>query len=150
MKSRELFLSIKQNIRQFKSKVITKTSLDHDSINYIMSMYNLENYNNIINSSELDYDDLDINDNDLKDFCDSIDYYFSLFDNIDIEFKQFIKLISLYLVFIANKPLHPPGIEFSNGARVYEKGGNYYCTGKRLFIDDKQSLCKYCIAQIHA
>jgi uncharacterized protein (UPF0305 family) len=65
-----------------------------------------------------------------------------------VEFKDFIKIISLYLTYIAKKPLHPTGIIFSNESKVYQKEESYYCTGKAIFLKDKHSLCRYCVANI--
>ena len=111
-----------------------------------MSKYNLENFNEAINSSFEGLDE-EVDEKRLKDFQKGIDYYFSLYAPDDEEFKDFIKAISIYLTFIAKKPLHPPGIVFSNGKRVYKKENTYYCTGKNIFMKDKLSLCKYCVCR---
>ena len=55
--------------------------------------------------------------------------------------------ISLYLAFIAKKPLHPPGLMFSNGSGIYKNQGIYYCAGKSKFIAYKLSLCEYCVCK---
>jgi uncharacterized protein (UPF0305 family) len=89
--------------------------------------------------------DEEVDAEELKDLQNRIDHYFSLYTPDDKDFKEFIKAISIYLTFIAKKPLHPPGIVFSNGEKVYKKDGTYFCTGKRIFIKDKLSLCKYCV-----
>ncbi|WP_342459318.1 DUF2115 family protein [Methanobacterium sp.] len=150
-----------------------------DSLNQVMSRYNLENFNKILNSSCNGLDE-EVDEEKLKDLQNRIDHYFSLYAPDDEDFKEFIKAISIYLTFIAKKPLHPPGIVFSNGAfkisdfespqtfmfgalknqrffegpkpkvlteGVYEKEGVYYCTGKRIFMKDKLSLCKYCVCK---
>jgi len=147
MKSSELLLKIKKDIGPYESKVMThnENMEKTDSINLIMSKYNRENFNEIMNLSPDELDD-EINEEELNDFEERIDYFFSLYAD-DEEFKKFVKAISSYLTFIAKKPLHPPGITFSNGSRVYEKQKEYYCTGKNNFIEDKLSLCKYCVSK---
>ena len=110
-----------------------------------ISAYNLENFNEI-NRSILKGNDYEIDEKELKDFRQSIDHYFSLYAPNDKEFKEFIKIISLYLTYIAKKPLHPPGIIFSNGSKVYQSDDSYFCSGKNIFIKDEVSLCRFCIA----
>ena len=82
----------------------------------------------------------------LEEFKLSIDHYFNLYAPDDEELESFIKIISLYLTYITKKPLHPQGIIFSNGSKVYQSERCYFCTGKNIFIKDEHSLCKYCIA----
>jgi uncharacterized protein (UPF0305 family) len=117
-----------------------------NSISHIMSKYNLNNFNEIMNVSFEGLDN-EIPGEKLKDFQDRIDHYFGLYAPNDEEFKEFIKAISLYLTFIAEKPLHPPGVVFSNGKGVYKKQNVYFCTGKSEFIKDNMSLCKYCVCK---
>lgn len=71
-------------------------------INHIMSKYNLNNFNEIMNDSFEELDD-EIPGEKIKDFQDRIDHYFGLYAPDDEEFKEFIKAISLYLTFIAKK-----------------------------------------------
>ena len=111
-----------------------------------MSKYNLENFNEIMNLSFEEFND-EIDEEKLKDFQNRINHYFSLYAPHDEEFKEFITAISVYLTFIAKKPLHPPGIVFSNETHVYKKQNVYFCTGKSIFIKDKLSLCKYCVCK---
>ena len=149
MKASELFLKLKKDMEKYKSKIRhAEESSDekNNSRNLAMSRYNLENFNEIINSS-FEWPDEEIDEKILKDFQDRIDHFFRAHAPGDEEFKEFIKAVSTYLVFIAKKPLHPPGIVFSNGAEVYKKGNVYFCTGKSIFIKDKLSLCKYCAAE---
>lgn len=148
MKSSELFLKIKQDIEHYKSRVNDNNkniSENPDSIDYIMSKYNQDNFNEIMNLSLDELGDYEIDEKELNDFQNRIDYFFSLYAPDDEDFKEFIKAISLYLTFIAKKPLHPPGTEFSNGKRVYKNQNMHYCTVKSEFIKDKLSLCKYCV-----
>ncbi len=149
MKCSELLLRLKGNLEKYESKftqVVASFDGDNESVEHVMSKYNHDNYFEIMNSSIVGLDD-EVSEVELRDLMDRIDNYFSLYASDDVEFREFIKYISIYLTFIAKKPLHPPGIHFSNGTTVYKKDNNYYCTGKRLFIKDEQSLCKYCIAR---
>ena len=144
MKTSQLLLKLKGCMEKYKPKM--HDSGEKDSLNQAMSRYNLENFNEILNSSCNGLDE-EIDEEKLKDLQNRIDHYFSLYAPDDEDFKEFIKAISIYLTFIAKKPLHPQGIIFSNDERVYKKDGIYFCTGKRIFMKDKLSLCKYCICK---
>jgi uncharacterized protein (UPF0305 family) len=150
MKSSELFLKLKRDVERYKPKITLDEQVngnDENSIHYMMSKYNFETFNEILNSYYPELDD-EVSLKDLNDFKSRIDQYFKLYAPDDEEFKEFIKLISIYLTFIAKKPLHPPGIRFSKGATVYKRGNVYYCTGKSVFMKDQLSLCKYCVCSI--
>jgi len=111
-----------------------------------MSRYNLENFENLLNST-FDGQDEEIDNQKLEDLKESIDHYFDDYALDNEEFKEFVKIISIYLTFIEKKPLHPPGIKFSGGNTVYESGNEYYCTGKKYFIKESRSLCNYCVCR---
>jgi uncharacterized protein (UPF0305 family) len=148
IKSSKLFLKLKRDIKKYQSKVSSNEGLSNKENNSpmnIISKYNLENFNEIM-GSEFKGNDDEIDGKELEDFKLSIDHYFSLYAPDDEEFREFIKIISLYLTYIAKKPLHPPGIIFSNGSKVYRSEGSYVCTGKNIFIKDELSLCRYCVA----
>ena len=144
MKTSDLLLKLKNNMEKYKLKM--QDNRKNDSLNQIMSKYNLENFNEIMNASLEELDE-EVDEEKLKDLQNRIDHYFSLYAPDDENFKEFIKAISIYLTFIAKKPLHPPGIIFSNGDTVYKKENVYYCTGKSTFIQDKLALCKYCVCK---
>ena len=148
IKSSKLFLKLKRDIKQYQLKVSSNRTLsdkDNNSLMDIISAYNLKNFNEIL-SLNFKGNDEEIDEKELKDFKLSIDHYFSLYAPDNEEFREFIKIISLYLTYIAKKPLHPPGIRFSNGSKVYQSEGIYFCTGKKIFIKDEFSLCRYCVA----
>ena len=135
IKSSKLFLQLKRSIKPYQSKIKAKETLisgENNSIHNTMSEYNLENFNEIINSSYEGSDD-EVDENELDDFKMCIDNYFDLYAPDDKKFREFIKIISIYLTFIAKKPLHPPGILFSNGATVYQSENSYHCTGKSIY-----------------
>ena len=144
MKTSQLLSKLKECMEKYKPKM--QDSGKKDSLNRAMSRYNLENFNEILNSSCNGLDE-EVDEEKLRDLQNRIDHYFSLYAPDDEDFKEFIKAISIYLTFIAKKPLHPQGIVFSNGGRVYKKDGIYFCTGKRIFIKDNLSLCKYCVCK---
>ncbi|MGZ4856989.1 MAG: DUF2115 family protein [Methanobacteriaceae archaeon] len=70
-----------------------------------------ENFNEIVNLSCEELDD-EINQEELNGLEDDINNYFSLYVPDDEEFREFIKIILMYLTFIAKKSLHPLGLNF--------------------------------------
>ena len=63
------------------------------------------------------------------------------------ELKTYVTAISLYLAFIARRPLHPPGVELSQGIRITKREDAYLCTGKARYLRDPDSLCRFCICR---
>ena len=116
------------------------------SIGSIMTRYNYDNFIEILNKEHI-REDFEIDDEKLNDFRHRIDNYLDLYAPGDVDLKKYIKGISTYLAFIVRRPLHPPGLKFSNGERIFEKDGSFYCSGKRVFIKEDLSLCKYCICR---
>ena len=154
MKASGLFLIIKNDMEKlsaYKSKIEQKILDDKDSnsISSIMTRYNYDNFIEILGSNSIE-PDFEVNDDRLKDFQHRIDSYLNTYVPDDADLQTYIKGISTYLAFIAKKPLHPPGLEFDNGARIIKKDSFYYCSGKRQFLKDDLSLCKYCVCkQLH-
>jgi uncharacterized protein (UPF0305 family) len=143
IKSSELFLKLKQEIERYTSLVKPEKKID-DELQGKMSDYNLENFKRLTRTSYVGVDD-EIDTDKLEDLKHAIDHYFALYAPHDDEFKEFIKIISIYLTFIEKKPLHSPGIVFSGGRTVYQKGKIYYCTGKKYFKKEEESLCNFCV-----
>lgn len=115
-----------------------------DEVQGTMSSYNAENFKRLTETPFSGKDE-EINTNELTALEESIDLYFKLYAPDNIEFREFIKIISVYLTFLVKMPLHPPGIIFSGGDTVYENKGIYYCTGKKQFKNEDHSLCNFCV-----
>jgi len=62
------------------------------------------------------------------------------------ELKIYVTAISLYLAFLARRPLHPPGTS-SGEIHIIKRGDEYHCTGKRKYRDDPGALCRFCICR---
>ena len=146
MKTSELLLKLKKDAKPYKELVKSPDKNDN-SINSIMSRYNYENFQEILQAS-FKGEDEDLDDEKIEDLRMRINHYFSLYAPDDEVFRDFVKLISTYLVFIAKKPLHPPGTVFEDGSQVYKGKNSYVCTGKSVFIEEELSLCKYCVCRI--
>lgn len=82
--------------------------------------------------------------------------YYALIEMIDKQtpdgskekyFKEFMKIIITYLIFIVKKPLHPLGMIFPGGMKITEINRTYYCPIKNKQAEVDVALCKYCICR---
>ncbi|ADE36509.1 Protein of unknown function DUF2115 [Methanohalophilus mahii DSM 5219] len=62
-------------------------------------------------------------------------------------FTDMVKLTSIYLIFVAGKPLHPLNMEFPGGRKIAKKDNAYYCPVKNKQKDVEIALCKFCICK---
>ena len=138
MKTSQLLEKIKKDMEKYQDIMrnepadlkLDEHACEFRDIHKTMSQYNNDNFQEIMNSPSEDYNgEVDVED--LKDMEARIDHYFQLHGSGDDEFKEFIKGISIYLTFIARKPLHPPSIIFPNETTVYENKGIFYCNRKK-------------------
>lgn len=83
----------------------------------------------------------------LEDFTFQINQYMDENAPNQPDFKQYIRIICTYLVFIAKKPLHPLGMTFSNNQKIVSKGNNYYCPENVKYALETTSLCRYCVCR---
>jgi len=60
------------------------------------------------------------------------------------EYKQIIRIVSLYLSFITHKPLHPAGLFTSDGSYETTLDGSIVCPLRAAEISKPNALCKYC------
>jgi uncharacterized protein (UPF0305 family) len=61
--------------------------------------------------------------------------------------QQYVRIISVYLTFVAKKPLHPPGMVFAEGNKLLSSGSEFYCPIKKHHLDRTPSLCSYCVSK---
>lgn len=124
--------------------MVTLDKKINDQLQRQISKYNYENFHNLIHTTIEGHDE-EIDTAKITEMKLAVDHYFDLYGSDNDEFKEFIKIISIYLTFIEKKPLHPPGILFSGGKTVYKNAEAYYCTAKKYFMKEDHSLCKYCV-----
>ncbi len=151
MKASELFRKIKKDletISEYISHVERKLQGDDDirSKSSIMARYNYDNLVEILRRNDIG-PDYEIDDDRLADFQFRIGHYLDTYAPGESDLKSYIAGISVYLAFIAKRPLHPTGLESGNGPLIVKNGDSYYCSGKRRFINDEQSLCKFCVCK---
>jgi len=83
----------------------------------------------------------------VDEFQHALDRYLDTYAPGAADLKCYVLNISLYLTFIAKKPLHPPEVPFSGDILIVKKGKSFYCSGKRRFTGDDPSLCRYCVCR---
>nr|WP_292470802.1 DUF2115 family protein [Methanolobus sp.] len=83
----------------------------------------------------------------LEEFTFRINMYMDEYAPDQRDLKEYIRIISTYLTFIAKEPLHPPGMYINENKTIFEKGSLYYCPVKSKHILEEMSLCKYCVCR---
>lgn len=81
-------------------------------------------------------------------FVNCINGYMDQYAPGQADFKDYVRVLSLYKTFIAKLPLHPPEMQIPGGGKIYQKGKNYFCTAKQQHIHDEDSLCRFCTAKM--
>ena len=146
MKATELLEKIRENLKDYPIDYLKRKATDDrypDSITKRLAIYNSSIYDEIYEKIEEDYE---IKDSVIKNIEDDVDYYFSVYDPGDIETRDFTRELSLYLVLIAKKPLHPFG---DNSAKddIFLENGEFKCKNRIIHIKDERSLCRYCVCK---
>ena len=154
MKASELLQEIKEDMRNFNTKQMEE-NLKKEDINPIskqLSKFNLENYYEIFSKNIPEEEDFDIEDTKIAEMRNEIKLFFKgCSPESDESFKNFIESICVYLSLIAQKPLHPIGMDFRNNNTVFceEINGEtvYYCDikQKQAEIAKDYYTCKYCV-----
>lgn len=157
MTNQELFNLLKKNAGYFSVEDIASRMATSGrerpqpgkGLRYIANMvagYNLKTLQEIKSRDCVDVVeevDLDL----LHEFTDLIDKYLDESAPGQEDLKSYVRMISIYLTFIAKKPLHPPGMTFAGGQRIVEKDGMCYCPVRHKQTLGKLSLCKYCVSR---
>ena len=145
MKATELLEKIRENLKDYPIDYLKRKATDDrypDSITKRLAIYNSSIYDEIYEKNiEEDYE---IKDAVIKNIEEDVNYYFSVYDPGDIETRDFTRELSLYLVLIAKKPLHPFG-DHPSKDDVFLENGEYKCRGRIVYIKDEKSLCRYII-----
>lgn len=146
MRATELLEIIRDELKDYPIEYLRNKATDErytDPLVKKLAKYNSEVYDEIYSSEPKK--DFEIKDGVITKFKADIDYYFETYAGGDIETREFTKYLSLYLALIAKRPLHP----FSDDKKdeVYRLDDSYYCKGRIKYINDKNSLCRYCVCQ---
>ena len=146
MKASELLKIIQKNLKDYPIDYLKKKVVDErykDPLTKKLAKYNSSTYDDIYET--VISDDFEINDRIIQNIEADIGFYFDRYSPGDTKTREFTKYISLYLVLIAKKPLHPYSEDKKDD--IYYFNGNYYCKGRVKYIQDERSLCRYCICR---
>ncbi len=79
---------------------------------------------------------------------DCVNRYMDTYAPGQTDLKDYIRILTLYKVFIAKTPLHPKDLQLPGGGKIYKKGKDYFCTAKQQHIHDEESMCRFCVAKM--
>jgi len=113
----------------------------------ILGDYNYSTYTEICHRNGVS-PDFKIESTTVEEFETALDWYFDTYAPGKIDLKRYVSNISLYLTFIAKRPLHPPEVPFSDDIRIVKNRDFYYCSGKKRFLEDPSSICRYCVCRL--
>lgn len=81
----------------------------------------------------------------LADFRMRIDRYMDDYGPDEQGFKAYVRTVATYLAFIAQRPLHPPGMVITGDRTIELRDGHWRCPAKKEQVRVPGSLCKYCV-----
>ena len=88
-----------------------------------------------------------INERYLMKFRDAINAFMDEHAPDNEELKDYIRRLNCYRTFIQKIPMHPVNMSMPMG-RVILKGKDYYCSAKKAYMNQPNSLCHFCVAKI--
>ena len=125
--------------------------LDEDYREQFLEIY-IKNF--ILRITELvaleDYDDTAI---DKESFDETFPILERMFEKEELpefegdKFPLFYVIISLYVTYITEEPIHHVGSEFPGNLKVEEINGEYFCPVKEKHMDNVNATRHYCIAK---
>ena len=59
-------------------------------------------------------------------------------------FLRFVAVVIPYLVFVAKRTIHPPGMIFPGGLMITSQGNEFYCPVKNKQSGVELALCDFC------
>jgi uncharacterized protein (UPF0305 family) len=108
----------------------------------LLSIYNYETFLELRRSPP-GGESLPVNEKKLQEMEAELDRYMTENMPGEEDYQRFIRIISVYLTFIALKPLHPPGMFNENGQAVH-RNGKAVCPLRSEEITKPGSLCRFC------
>lgn len=146
MNASELLEKIRENLKDYPIEYLKSKADDDrypDSITKRLAKYNSNVYDDIFGRVILD--DFVINDNVIDNITHDLEEYFERYGPGDMESQNFTRNITLFLALVVKKPLHPFSEDKTDEA--YFSDGKYYCKNRVKYINDENSLCRYCVCR---
>jgi len=110
-----------------------------------MRRYNYEAYLEITNP-ETTVAVANIDDDAIMEFELILGAYMDAYAPNRTNLKNYVKLVSLYLAFVAKRPLHPPSIMAPDSEMGSSLRSRYYCFVRKTMPDERFPICRYCVA----
>jgi uncharacterized protein (UPF0305 family) len=155
---RTLFLKLKQELRAYSVFDLIKVqALLENDCKYLPPKYKkilkektceqiFSNYKAILSSTNVKNQELNI-----EQYLDFLNSFQNRLDNmIGNDNHQIIVLFylcAMYNIFITKTPPHPVGTPFPGGFAIEKIGNEYYCPVKDKQQDNKEALCRFCVAK---
>jgi uncharacterized protein (UPF0305 family) len=108
-----------------------------------LSKYNIETMLELKNKTLTANENNFIDDASVQMLKSAIDTYMDKYAEGQKELKTYIRILAVYLTFIAEKPLHPAGM-FDTEGRILYKNGKAVCPLRKHEINNPGSLCCFC------
>lgn len=153
----ELFFLLKKEAANISSEYLTKVNgketenvqSPRGSLRYkidCLTRYNRKKFSEIKDRACPDIlEEIDIEK--LEDFTFRINKYMDEYAPDQSDLKEYIRIISIYLTFIAKEPLHPLGMFVNEKQTIFKQDGVYHCPAKSKHILEEMSMCKYCVCR---
>lgn len=153
----DLLLSLKEETTNISSEYLVKvnqkenedTQSPRGSLQYNIECLARYNHKKFSELKERDCTDLseEIDIEKLEDFTFRINKYMDEYAPDERDLKEYTRIVSTYLSFVAKEPLHSPGMFLTENQTIFEDAGVYYCPAKSKHILEEMSLCKYCVCR---
>jgi uncharacterized protein (UPF0305 family) len=119
-----------------------KLQAEHPQPLRLLSIYNYETFLELRRLSP-GGEPMPVNEKKLREMEAELDRYLAEHMPGEDDYKRFIRIVSVYLTFIARKPLHPPGM-FNGAGPAVHRDGKAVCPLRAEEITKPGSLCRFC------
>jgi len=83
----------------------------------------------------------------LREFLEFLDDQFQKAVEVPEKcFQKIARIITIYVTFIREEPVHPVGTRFPGGLTVRRDGDVYYCPVKDKQVNTPSALCRFCVS----
>ena len=112
-----------------------------------MKLYNYEAFLEITNP-ETTVVAREIENDAIAELESTLDAYMDAYAPGQPNLKKYIKLVSLYLAFVARRPLHPPSIVAPESTRGAATLSRRSCAVGKADLDERFPICRHCVAHL--
>ena len=110
-----------------------------------MRRYNYEAYLEITNPETIVVA-ADVDNDAIVELDSMLDAYMEAYAPNRPNLKKYTKLVSLYLAFVARRPLHSPSMMAPEAAKGSTAKSRCCCVAKKGDLDERFPICRHCVA----